>query len=115
MKNSSIRKASNVASVLMNPAAMKSVGISYDNNSKAKARFKMATKIVAELWDKNQTESIMKMFQQDFGCDSRCPSTTGIEANKKKGLITIDGEKVHDRETFDCVVGALMSANAMLF
>jgi len=100
----SIGKASNIGSVLMNQDVVKRVGIVVDEKRKK------ATKIVAELKDKNMTEAIMKGFQQDFGCDFGCPSITGIEADKKKGLVIIDGEKVHDKEAFDWVVGTLVTA-----
>jgi hypothetical protein len=103
----SMGKASNIGSVLMNHDVVKSIGIVV-NKEKTKA-----VKIVAELKNKNETEDIMKMFQQDFGCNFGCPSHTGIEADKKNGIIVIDGDKVHDKEAFELVMGTLILAAQM--
>jgi predicted site-specific integrase-resolvase len=99
----SMGKASNIGSVLMNHDVVKQIGIGINKDRKP-------TKIIAVLKNKNETEDIMKMFQQDFGCNFGCPSHTGIEADKDKGIVVIDGERVHDKEAFELVMGTLIMA-----
>jgi len=100
---SSISKAGNVVSVLLNKEAVKGVGIGVNKEKKP-------TQIAAILKDKNETEIIMKMFQDGFGCNFGCPSIAGIKADKEKGVVTIDRDEVHDKEAFDLVLGTLITA-----
>jgi len=91
-------KACNIGSVLMNTSVVEQVGLVLD----AKKR---PVKIMAKLKKNEDPELIKTIFEQNLGCNYGCPCSVGIEATAD--TVTIDREKIHDKEAFDMVIGML--------
>jgi len=102
-------KASNMLSVLMNRDVVERVEVIV--NSK-----QQPIKIIAILTDKEKknAEIIKKMFVHDLGCGYGCP-TTGIDADVENGKVTIDRNAIHDKETYDLLIQAMIQLANLLY
>jgi len=107
MRDIVMEKARKVGAILNNPLAVKKVDLEANHNDTR------VVKIRAKLKDKNKTESIMKVFQANLGCTHGCASNSAVSADKKKGIVIIDGTKVRDKLMFDLVVGLIFEENDM--
>jgi hypothetical protein len=102
MRDIVMEKARKVGDILTNPLAVKKVDL---ETNKEGTR---VTKIRAKLKDKSKTESIMKVFQANLGCNHGRESKSVVDVDKKEGLITIDKAKVHDGMVFDLAIALVL-------
>ena len=101
MKDVALEKAYKIDAVLKNPLAVRGVNLETNNNGTR------VTKIQAKLKDKSKSETIMKIFQSNLGCNRGCASNSGVSIDKNKGLVVIDGTKMRDKLVFNLVVGLI--------
>ena len=102
MRDIVMEKARKVGDILTNPLAVKKVNL---ETNKEGTR---VTKIRAKLKNKNKTESMMKVFQANLGCNHGRGSKSVVDVDKKEGLITIDKAKVHDGMVFDLAIALVL-------